>query len=130
LTRIGRREKVLVMRVLLSVLILILNLHSLTKAEDITDFEIEGIGIYESLLKYMSELEIKSDEDFLFENKKFASTMLKKNSNSNFNLKIYDAVTISYKPNDKNYKIYSIEASISYKNNIEDCYKKKKNNRR
>ena len=43
------------MRVFLTVLILIFSLQSWTKADDIRDFEIEGISIGESLLKYFDE---------------------------------------------------------------------------
>ena len=40
------------MRVFLTVLILIFSLQSLTKADDIRDFEIEGISIEKSALNY------------------------------------------------------------------------------
>jgi len=48
---------------LLLILILTLNFQSFTKADDIRDFQIEGVGIYESLLNYMTEEEIKNEED-------------------------------------------------------------------
>ena len=47
------------MRIFLTVLILVFSLQSLTKANDIGDFEIEGITVGESLLDYYSEKEIK-----------------------------------------------------------------------
>ena len=40
------------MRIFLSVLILILSLQSLTKADDIRDFEIEGMSLYQSALNF------------------------------------------------------------------------------
>ena len=49
------------MRVFLSVLILIFNLQSLTKADDISDFEIEGMSIGDSLLDFFSEEEINNN---------------------------------------------------------------------
>ena len=52
LTLIGHSEKVLYMRIFLTVLILILNLQSWTKAEDIKDLEIEGI-IGDSALDFL-----------------------------------------------------------------------------
>ena len=52
--------KVLVVRVFLSVLILIFSLQSWTKADDISEFEIEGMSIGDSLLDYFSKDEIKS----------------------------------------------------------------------
>ena len=47
------------MRVFIAVLVLIFSLQSWTKAEDISDFEIEGISIGDSLLDYYSEAKIK-----------------------------------------------------------------------
>ena len=49
-----------IMRIFLSVLILLLSLQSWTKADDIRDFEIEGISIGDSLLDHFSEAEIKN----------------------------------------------------------------------
>ena len=59
LTQIGHSEKLLVMRVFIAVLVLIFSLQSWTKADDISDFEIEGISIGDSLLDYFSEEEIE-----------------------------------------------------------------------
>ena len=47
------------MRVFIAVLILIFSLQSFTKADDISDFEIEGMSLGDSLLDYYSENEIK-----------------------------------------------------------------------
>ena len=46
------------MRVFLSVIIIIFNLQSWTKADDIRDFQIEGMSVGDSLLDYLSEQEI------------------------------------------------------------------------
>ena len=46
------------MRIFLSVLILILNLQSWTKADDISDFQIEGMSIGDSLLKFMDGIDV------------------------------------------------------------------------
>ena len=45
------------MRVFIAVLVLIFSLQSLTKADDIRDFQIEGISIGDSLLDYFSKNE-------------------------------------------------------------------------
>ena len=47
------------MRIFIAVLILIFNIQSLSKADDISDFEIEGMSIGDSALKYMDEEEIQ-----------------------------------------------------------------------
>ena len=48
------------MRIFITVLFLILSLQSWTKADDIRDFQIEGMSIGDSLLDYISENEIKN----------------------------------------------------------------------
>ena len=50
--------KVSVMKIFLSILILIISFQSLTKADDIRDFEIEGISIGDSLLSFGSKDQI------------------------------------------------------------------------
>ena len=49
------------MRVIIAVIVLIFSLQSWTKAEDISDFQIEGMSIGDSLLDYLSEQEIKNN---------------------------------------------------------------------
>ena len=48
------------MKKLLLILIVTLSFQNLTKADDITDFQIEGMSIGDSLLLYMSEDNILS----------------------------------------------------------------------
>ena len=57
MTLIVHSEKVFIMRIFLSLLILIFTFQSWAKADDISDIEIEGISIGESLLNYFSENE-------------------------------------------------------------------------
>ena len=47
------------MRVFIAILVLIFSLQSWTKADDIKDFEIEGISIGDSLLDFYNQDEIK-----------------------------------------------------------------------
>ena len=48
------------MRNFLLILILILSFQSWTKADDIRDFQIEGMSIGDSLLNFVSKKEIKN----------------------------------------------------------------------
>ena len=61
------------MRISLTFLILILCFQFISKAEDVRDFEIEGMSIGESLLNFMSEKQITealgSDKAYFYENK-------------------------------------------------------------
>ena len=87
-------------------------------ADDIKDFEIEGMTIGGSLLDYMSEEKIKENEVSVYP-EKFTISVYK------ISTKIYDmGVGITYKSNDKTYKIHGVQGLIFFENNIEGCYKK------
>ena len=116
----GHSGKVLFMRVFLAVLILIFSFQSLSKAEDISDFEIEGMSIGESILNYISEEDINQNKTYFYKSKKFAST-----SKQDSSFEIYESVQFHFIDNDKNYLIHALDGHITYENNIEDCYKKR-----
>ena len=87
-------------------------------AEDISDFQIEGMSIGESLLDYYSE-------DFILENTKTYNTDGKFLYFEDYEgLKTYYAIAIIYKKNDNQYKIYSVTGAINYDDKIEECYQK------
>ena len=87
-------------------------------AADISDFEIDGISVGDSLLDYMSEQEIKENVVFVYEDKKFTVSLYNKSS------EIYDSVGITYKSKDKTYKIHGVQGLIDFPDNIGSCYKK------
>ncbi len=113
------------MRAFIIILVLIFSLQSWTKADDISEFEIEGMSVGDSLLDYFSENEIEkkiNSRHTFFYNKDFMSISL---SYKTGKFKIYDDVGVILKQNDKQYKIYSLEGTLVVNNgNIEDCYKK------
>ena len=87
-------------------------------ADDIRDFEIEGITIGGSLLDYMSEEEIKENVGYIYPDKKFTISVYKKST------ELYDSgVGSTYKSKDKKYKIHGVQGRVSFMN-IEDCYEK------
>ena len=95
------------------------SLSASSYADNIQDFEIEGITIGGSLLDYMSEEEIKENVGYIYPDKKFTISVYKKFS------EIYNwGVGVDYKWNDKTYKIHGVQGRIRYANNIEGCYKK------
>ena len=55
LTHIGHSEKLFVMKIFITVLVLIFSLQSGIKADDIRDFQIEGISVGDSLLNYFND---------------------------------------------------------------------------
>ena len=88
-------------------------------ADDIRDFQIEGMSIGDSLLDYVSEEKITKEKDYYPKSKKFAAFAKEIPS-----FKTYESFRVHFKDDDKKYIIKSLEGVISYKNNIEDCYKK------
>ena len=60
MTHIGHSGKVLFMRVFIVALVLIFSFQSWTKADDIRDFEIEGMSIGDSLLNFVDLIKINS----------------------------------------------------------------------
>ena len=116
-------EKVLFMRIFLSVLILIFSLHFSSKADDIRDFAIEGISIGDSLLLYSSEKEIKENMITDYNSKKYSRYSFREiNSNS---LDQYDDIQVHFQTNDKNYIIVSISGGIYNENKFDECLKLK-----
>jgi hypothetical protein len=105
---------------LLLILILTLSLQSWSKADDIKDFEIEGISIGDSALDYFTKDKILSkSKSILSGGKRYYEWNQINKVNSN---KLYDSVVIYFKADDKNYIIKKISARNYYTNNIEDCY--------
>ena len=109
------------MKRLLLILILTFSFQTLTKADDIRVFQVEGISIGDSLLKFASEEEIKlSISNQEYPNNKFTiyeADKLVQNNN-------YDYLSVTTKKNDKNYIITSISGSINY-DELDYCLKKK-----
>jgi len=90
------------MRNFLLILILTLSFQSLTKADDISDFEIEGMSIGDSLLDYMTKQEIKKNiRNYVPATSKYYITSFNKPKN-------YDSLDIYVKRNDKRYIIKSV----------------------
>lgn len=94
-------------------------------AEDISEFEIEGISIGDSLLDFMSEEEIikgielsKSVYNYL--NDDFGEVYMYEN------LETYQRISFFVKLKDKNFSIYAIYGSISFDNKLNKCLAKQK----
>ena len=121
MTHIGHSEKVLFMRIFLSVLVLIFSFQSWTKADDIRDFEIEGMSIGYSLLNIFSKKEIESIEPTYYPNsRKFHDIPIVSHK-----FKDYDQVTFGLKRDDGKYIVYSLAGDLYYENDFQNCMKKK-----
>jgi len=86
-------------------------------AKEIKEIEVEGMSIGDSLLEYFTEEEIKEAIVPEVYPDKFEVT---------YNIKEtlrFDFITVTYKSNDKKYKIHGISTALKFSNNIQDCYK-------
>ena len=94
-------------------------------ADDISEHQIEGISIGDSLLDHLSKEEIITE----IERHKPAYNYLTEDFGEVYlfsKFEIYDVVSFFVKPNDKKYLIYYIGGTIYYDNNIKECYIKQK----
>ena len=106
------------MKRLLLILILTCSFQTLTKADDIRDFEIEGISIGDSALDHFSKKQL-DDKSYTFSaNDKYLTSYFYKSEFQN-----YDAVEVSYLKNDKNYIIKGISGGNTV-TSLDDCKKK------
>ena len=95
------------MKRLLLILVLTLSFQSWTKADDIRDFQIEGMSIEDSLLDSFSEEEIKENliTNYWKGTRKYYVVGI-------FESNQYDQIEIYLKTDDKNYEIKGIVAFL------------------
>ena len=94
-------------------------------ADDISEYQIEGISIGDSLLDHLSREEIITE----IESNKPTYNYLTDDFGEAYlfrKFEIYDHLSFFVKPNDKNYIIYFIKGSLVYDDNIKQCYAKQK----
>ena len=111
------------MKKLLLILILTLSFESWTKADDIKDFELEGMSIGDSLLDLFSKREINkkinSKTTYWYPNNVYVSILIQSDD-----FKTYDEVGAVFNPKDDKFILQSIEGTFNYGSKINECYKK------
>ena len=107
-------------RIFLTVLIFILNIQFSSKADDIKEFEIEGMSLGDSALNFFSEKDIINNSKDYYRDKTFTPVQ---NDLYPF-FKTYDAVDFNFLTGDKKYIFHNISGILFYDNNIQDCYSK------
>ena len=108
----------------LLILILILSFQSWTRADNIRDFQIEGMSVGDNLLNHLdvlkkTEIQIKEKKLVYYPNSKRLAI-------SNFyggNFEIYESIQLTLDPN--NFKIFRISGKI-YNLNKDECTNKQK----
>ena len=107
------------MKILLTLFVLLFS--SSVLAEDISDFQIEGMSVGDSLLDYFSLNEIHNN---IVKNH-YKSIEMQKVTFSKFDFfNTYEIIEVNYKSNDKNYIIQSINGILLYeKDQLSECIK-------
>ena len=105
----------------LLILILIFSLQSWTKADDIRDFQIEGMSIGDSALDYFSEEKINSNiGETGYKSDKFYAVSIEDSTK----FENYEFLVFHFKKNDNKYIIHSISGNSSME--IKSCLNKQK----
>ena len=126
MTSLRSRVKLTPMKKVSTYLFLILFSFSATSfADDISDFQIEGFSIGDSLLDYMSKKEILSEIEinkstYNYLTDEFGEVYLYKNYEK------YDYLSFFVRPKDKKYIIYYIGGTIKYDDKIKQCLTKQR----
>ncbi len=121
------------MRVFIAVIVLIFSFQSWTKADDISDFEIEGMSIGDSLLDHFSEKDIWKEKNspyvFYYKDDKFVDLGIGEGKDFYLmkKLEVYNDVGVTVKPDDNKYKIYSVDGRLMCVDDINICMSKKEN---
>jgi len=102
------------------IVIIILCLQSWTKADDIKDFQIEGISVGDRFHDHFKDKNVKLH--LPYKKNTFGLFVPKYPIND---YKNFDHIQLHFKNGDSNYIISSIEGHLNFFNNIEECYPKK-----
>ena len=109
------------MKKLLAIIVLSLCFINPSQANDIRDFQIDGMSIGDSALNYYTKDELSNALRSNYPNKKFYLIDIASKGTT------YDNIQFAFKQNDKNFKIYNISGGIFFSNKpFSDCLKKQK----
>lgn len=108
------------MKKLLAIIILGLCFINSSQADDIRDFQIEGMSIGDSALDYFSESEIKRGKQNYYKSNEVVPVYI--GNKALFD--VYDGVQFHYTKNDKNFKFIELSGIIWFENNFKGCKKK------
>ena len=110
------------MKIYFFIFVLLINFQSWSKADDISEFQIERMSIGDSLLDYFSKNTIENNaQEDQFPNDKYIIRSFWKLEN----FKKYELVNVMHLKNDKKYIIEGITGLVSYNNAINQCLEQK-----
>ena len=111
-------------RLSLYLILIFFTLQTPSYADDIRDFQIEGMSVGDSLLDFFSEEEIKNkSKEILYPDQDEIRTAFLLNEPT-FN--IYEGMQIHFRTNDKKFIIIGMDAFIYFADNFKGCKKKMK----
>ena len=108
------------MKRLLLILIITLNFQSWTKADDIRDFEIEGMSIGDSALNFFTKKQLDKNSYLVGTDDTYITSYF-----LDTKFKSYDGVEVTYLKEDKDYIIQALSGGVTVQN-IDDCKRKNK----
>ena len=97
------------MRILIILFFLVFSFQSWTKADDISELEIEGISIGDSLLKFVKKEKILSSRKYTYADDEFYSVDIWDDS-----FKDYPVIQFHLKKADKNYEIHGVSGALIF----------------
>ena len=106
------------MRSFLIIVYLIFSFQTISKADDIKDFEIEGLSVGDTILKLMNSNEIDSKKVDYYKDNTYSSINIYPNEKI-INFEIYDQLVIGFRSDDTNYIISAISGVVEMQ--INDC---------
>ena len=107
------------------VLVLTFSLQSWTHAEDITEFEIDGISVGDNLFDHYSKKEIKEGRLYEYKDSKFVGLQLNTKKSSEYDVLKFHYNQIDYEKSKKKLLIVDSVIGALFYPNIKNCYLKK-----
>tara|TARA_B100000767_G_scaffold220799_1_gene209138 strand:+ start:137 stop:724 length:588 start_codon:yes stop_codon:yes gene_type:complete len=109
------------MKRLLLIFILTFSFQILTKADDIRDFEIEGMSIGDSILKYYNREDLNKFYKISYPNSDKYIGYEIPNQLSKIKFENYESITLHFKKNDTSMRVVAVSGIILYPNNLTKC---------
>ena len=113
------------MKIFLIITFLIFNYHTLTKASDISEFEIEGISIGDSALDHFTLNDFNNFYKQTYPGSDDYLGVEIPQHLSKIKFLNYDSITLNWKKNDNSMKIVAISGIKLFPNNLNGCLKER-----
>ena len=113
------------MKNLLLIFFITFSFQSLIKADDIRDFDIDGISVGENFSKYIGKNILEEKLKSFYPSSKDYYSLEFSKSDLNF-LENYSYIGVHFKKDDSNFEVYSIKGMMDFDNDLNNCLGQKK----